>query len=94
MTPESINVDQSYNCSTETLTSQVAHEVVMEHNYAEYPSSSKDDCVGNRDTHNETLLNKEQNVDNSGITIKLKYINDDLKLVEGKLNEQLGDFKK
>lgn len=30
----------------------------------------------------------------SDITIKLKYINDDLKLVDGKLHEQLGDFKK
>ncbi|EFA13585.1 hypothetical protein TcasGA2_TC006890 [Tribolium castaneum] len=28
------------------------------------------------------------------ITIKLKYINDDLKLVDGKLQELLGDFKK
>ncbi|CAH1114242.1 unnamed protein product [Psylliodes chrysocephalus] len=38
---------------------------------------------------------KEECPDESvGITIKLKYINDDLKLVEGKLNEPLGDFKK
>ncbi|XP_056648122.1 transmembrane and ubiquitin-like domain-containing protein 1 [Diorhabda carinulata] len=31
---------------------------------------------------------------NAGITIKLKYINDDLKLVEGNLNESLEEFKK
>nr|CAH7726925.1 unnamed protein product [Callosobruchus chinensis] len=32
--------------------------------------------------------------DKSGITIKLKYINDDLKLVDGRLDEMLGDFKR
>lgn len=31
---------------------------------------------------------------NTGITIKLKYINDDLKLVDGHLNESLEEFKK
>lgn len=32
--------------------------------------------------------------DESNITIKLKYINDDIKVVDGRLEELLGDFKK
>ncbi|CAG9859554.1 unnamed protein product [Phyllotreta striolata] len=38
--------------------------------------------------------NEESEGQSVGITVKLKFINDDLKLVDGKLNESLGDFKK
>lgn len=41
----------------------------------------------------QTTTNSQPPKDNS-ITIKLKYINDDLKLVDGKLEELLGDFKR
>lgn len=30
----------------------------------------------------------------NGIRIKLKYLNDDLKIVDGQLNELLGEFKR
>lgn len=71
------------------------HQIVMEHNYAEYPSSSSEDCFENRNIQNEDQLKDDnKSNENDGITIKLKYINDDLKLVDGKLNELLGDFKR
>ena len=38
--------------------------------------------------------NNEQPGPSKQIRIKLKYLNDDLKLVEGDLNEVIGDFKK
>lgn len=55
----------------------------------------------NTDTDNETYRVEEKQNDTknsppeqSCITIKLKYINDDLKLVSGKLEELLGDFRR
>nr|CAI5822235.1 unnamed protein product [Callosobruchus analis] len=47
-----------------------------------------DDCL---DASSSTDNGEKEN---SGITIKLKYINDDLKLVDGRLDELLGDFKR
>lgn len=54
----------------------------------------------NTDTDNEAYR-VEENRNDSGnipdennITIKLKYINDDLKLVSGRLKELLGDFRR
>lgn len=38
--------------------------------------------------------NTETQTIEPNIRIKLKYINDDLKLVDGKLEELLGDFKR
>lgn len=66
----------------------------MEHNYAEYPSSSDTNSFENKNTKNEPLLKDNEHVESDRIIIKLKYINDDLKLVEGQLEELLGDFKK
>ncbi|KAL6259439.1 hypothetical protein P5V15_009360 [Pogonomyrmex californicus] len=43
------------------------------------------------------LMSEESNLttdDNSDITIKLKFINDDQKIVTGSLKEMLGDFKR
>lgn len=88
------NSDLSFETTTESSSSQVDHQIVMEHNYAEYPSGSDSNSVENKNTENDSLLNKCDNVEGHRIIIKLKYINDDLKLVEGKLDELLGDFKK
>jgi hypothetical protein len=71
-----------------TSTSYTTNPTIMEHNYAE---ASAPDVVHNL---NPNAQDKETARDGTGITIKLKYINDDLKLVDGKLQEQLGDFKK
>lgn len=88
------NSDLSYDSTTESSSSQVDHQIVMEHNYAEYPSGSDNNSTENKNTENETLLNKHEVVEGDRIIIKLKYINDDLKMVEGNLDELLGDFKK
>lgn len=61
--------------------------VLMEHNYAEHSRTSEDeDQSRNPEVHNPN--------NPTGITVKLKYLNDDLKMVDGKLDEILGDFKK
>lgn len=56
----------------------------MEHNYAEretvkLPAKENDPEPADKE---------------SNIRIKLKYLNDDLKLVDGRLEELLGDFKR
>lgn len=66
---------------------------VMEHNYAEQNTTST--SSGCRDEPApEGSEGGLPSGDKSAITIKLKYINDELKLVDGKLEEMLGDFKK
>ncbi|KAG5868841.1 hypothetical protein JTB14_012778 [Gonioctena quinquepunctata] len=52
----------------------------------ELPQTSSSTC---RDTQNEDNIGQ-----NDGITIKLKYINDDLKIVDANLEESLDSFKK
>lgn len=52
--------------------------VLTEHNYATPPTTS----------------NNKNNPHETGIKIKLKYINDDLKLVECRLEETVGEFKR
>lgn len=56
----------------------------MEHNYAERETVK----LPAKEKHPESH-EKESN-----IRIKLKYLNDDLKLVDGRLEEPLGDFKR
>lgn len=84
------NTELTYDTTTE----ESADQVVMEHNYAEYPSSSETNSFENKNTKSDPLLKDDDNVESDRIIIKLKYINDDLKLVEGQLDELLGDFKK
>lgn len=43
--------------------------------------------------HNDSVTENSANESNE-ITVKLKFINDDQKLVTGRLKELLGDFKK
>nr|UOA02783.1 transmembrane and ubiquitin-like domain-containing protein 1 [Monochamus saltuarius] len=75
----------------ETILDSNEH-TVMEHNYAEQDTSTSSNC---RNEQNSESTERSLPSDNkSGITIKLKYINDDLKLVDGRLEEMLGDFKK
>lgn len=93
--PDSHNQIPSVN-STRNIekTTQGIQEIVMEHNYAEFPSTSSANTfedVQEQDSHEDQSQNK---FENDGIIIKLKYINDDLKMVDGKLDELLGDFKK
>lgn len=45
-------------------------------------------------TEDEETKTDESEKDESKISIKLKFINDDQKLVSGSLKEMLGDFKK
>lgn len=42
----------------------------------------------------ETSNSETQNMETDNITIKLKYINDDVRIVDGRLEELLGDFKR
>lgn len=63
-------------------------DLVMEHNYAEHPVNTTDNAEASDKSGTKSDSNK------LGITIKLKYLNDDLLSVDGRLNEMLGDFKK
>ncbi|KAF2904836.1 hypothetical protein ILUMI_01342 [Ignelater luminosus] len=66
------------------------HEPIMEHNYAER------ETVHVNSSENIESTSSKANTENSdsNIRIKLKYLNDELKLVDGRLEEQLGDFKR
>ena len=77
---------------------EIINDTIMEHNYAE--RDTVDVGVKKEDANKENELESKtceadsiQNND-SNIRIKLKYLNDDLKLVNGRLEEQLGDFKR
>lgn len=92
---KSDNITLSNNLTPNPDPGQADHQIVMEHNYAEYPGSSNSEHVDNKESEDETVTNNIQNTTHIvGIKIKLKYINDDLKVVDGKLDESLGDFKK
>ncbi|KAJ8935973.1 hypothetical protein NQ314_012540 [Rhamnusium bicolor] len=67
---------------------------VMEHNYAERNESTSNVQSNGTDEKSEVDKSEHISENKSGITIKLKYINDDLKLVSGRLEERLGDFKR
>ncbi|XP_044262249.1 transmembrane and ubiquitin-like domain-containing protein 1 [Tribolium madens] len=69
----------------------VRTETVTETPKPPEPGSSSDDRSRIVEAMDEGAPERPKGTD---ITIKLKYINDDLKLVDGKLQEQLGDFKK
>lgn len=66
-------------------------EVLMEHNYAEH---NHVEVVNQSESKTKTNLKESDSGDQSGIKIKLKYINDDLREVHGNLEEPLGDFKR
>ncbi|XP_018571587.1 transmembrane and ubiquitin-like domain-containing protein 1 isoform X2 [Anoplophora glabripennis] len=91
--PGSETTDPSRNQDRiETILDSSEH-TVMEHNYAEQDTTS----TSLNDRNEQSSENNERSIpsDNKpAITIKLKYINDDLKLVDGRLEEMLGDFKK
>lgn len=55
-------------------------------------SMQEKDALNCESTNDESHDNTTDNTPN--IRIKLKYINDDLKLVEGRLEEHIGDFKR
>ncbi|XP_063907175.1 transmembrane and ubiquitin-like domain-containing protein 1 isoform X3 [Zophobas morio] len=78
--------ERSGDSGTENSDTSDSNPVVMEHNYAEAASSAE-----SREAASDASKAAKEETD---IRIKLKYINDDLKLVDGKLKEQLGDFKK
>lgn len=48
----------------------------------------------NEEGNAEGKEDEAQNADDNVIRVKLKYLNDDLKLVDGKLEELLGEFKR
>ncbi|KAK6617584.1 hypothetical protein RUM44_005172 [Polyplax serrata] len=82
------------NCSTSTDTVikrtdngcvQSKPEEVCQANDHSQNVTEKDSASGECHSNSET---------EGSIRIKLKYLNDDQKLVEGKLQEQLGDFKR
>lgn len=51
--------------------------------------------TGVSDTTRTTTTTKSKDIENEReLTIKLKYLNDDLKLVTAKATEAIGDFKK
>lgn len=66
------------------------HEPIMEHNYAERETVR----VNPSENHGSTSSKANNENSDSNIRIKLKYLNDELKLVDGRLEEQLGDFKR
>ncbi|KAJ8958345.1 hypothetical protein NQ318_017491 [Aromia moschata] len=68
--------------------------IVMEHNYAERSGDPSTCSSSGTQQKSDERKGDHLSADKTGITIKLKYINDDLKLVDGRLEENLGDFKR
>jgi hypothetical protein len=71
-----------------TSTSYTTNPTIMEHNYAE---ASAPDVVHNLNPNAQDKRRREME---PALPSSLSTSNDDLKLVDGKLQEQLGDFKK
>lgn len=65
------------------------------------PTNNSEENKDNNEDKSKAFLNanssnaSSENIqtDPSNITIKLKYINDDVRIVDGRLEECLGDFK-
>lgn len=57
-------------------------------------NNSTEENVENNLSENDEEIQNSSPTEEDRITIKLKYINDDLKLVNGHLQEQLGDFRR
>ncbi|KAK4882925.1 hypothetical protein RN001_006244 [Aquatica leii] len=72
---------------------ETLNDSIMEHNYAERDALDIDSIKNNNDKEKCSNSQTEESTD-TNIRIKLKYLNDELKLVDGKLEEQLGDFKR
>lgn len=77
-------------------TVETVNDSIMEHNYAERDpinvTNEEKSSHSNIETEPCGATSAENN--DSNIRIKLKYLNDELKLVNGRLEEQLGDFKR
>ncbi|KAF5273074.1 hypothetical protein FQR65_LT04816 [Abscondita terminalis] len=71
---------------------ETLNDSIMEHNYAERDTLNIDPIKSSNDT--ETCSGSKEENSDTNIRIKLKYLNDELKLVDGKLEEQLGEFKR
>lgn len=77
-----------------------AYDAIDSSNIEQLPQTSNTDADSESMEENlppsrsESTETTETTVDEDDIRIKLKYINDDLKLVNGKLQEPLGDFKR
>lgn len=77
-----------------------AYDAIDSSNIEQLPETSNTDADSESMEENlppsrsESTETTETTVDEDDIRIKLKYINDDLKLVNGKLQEPLGDFKR
>lgn len=56
--------------------------------------ATNSDSAIDQTTSSLECTSEESNDSNSDITIKLKFINDDQKVVTGSLKEMLGDFKR
>lgn len=74
--------------SNDTNTNDVNSEVTTPHT-----SQSSRHINNNRDEADEAQ-NQNQSNDDDNIRIRLKYLNDDQKLVVGRLQEHLGEFKR
>lgn len=92
--PNLSNADQISSSSSydDMLDSE---QVLMEHNYADHAhgEDTTDTASVSFGGEGETTSRPEPS-DPSHIRIKLKYINDDLRHVDGQPHESLGDFKR
>lgn len=57
-------------------------------------ATNSDSAIDQTTSNSLECTSEESNDSNSDITIKLKFINDDQKVVTGSLKEMLGDFKR
>lgn len=77
---------------------EIINEPIMEHNYAEHEpmhcTSPNENILEELETTDAHSAQSSENGNNTNIRIKLKYLNDELKLVDGRLEEQLGEFKR
>lgn len=72
-----------------------SEQVLMEHNYADHVhNESATDAVSDSFGRVDEITSRPEPTDQTHIRIKLKYINDTLRHVDGHLHELVGDFKR
>lgn len=93
---ESIPVVQA-NTDTQNGISESAQSE-LRRKLIEFYHGSQNICNENSPTNSKTGHNSEESsseqIDLNSIKVRLKYVNDDLRVVDGVLNERLLDFKK
>lgn len=93
------SVDNASSRAEETIIRQMDdpetnHSGDSEVRHRKVTASTSKEHEHQNDPVNEPVSNEASNVTKKELTVKLKYLNDDLKLVQAQSTESLGDFKR